>query len=197
MPVDKIGNQIFDEDYALLILSVEVLERYLLANELYWPLFIHPKMKLVNPRSRLTPGNLLLSVQRLSSIALDEELQQKKEASLSSFREICQTWKTHWQKKCLLEFDARMDLWTAFVRDLLSEQDSHAINYNYALRWRVILHLLNKERIKPDESMVMALQAMDENIRAITEPSTFAWCMDCVSSFPSDEYWFLYRKIKV
>ena len=185
-----------DEDYALLLSAVDELERYLLSNELYWPLFIHPKMKSVNPRSRLTPGNLLLSIQRLSSASLEEERKIQVQSSLAAFEATRQTWKSHWLKKCLVEFDARMTLWMAYLQDLLSERDAHAINFTYALRWRVILQLLIKEGIKLDESSIITLQALDENLKAVTVPNEFVWCMNCQAAFPQDNFWFLYRKLK-
>jgi hypothetical protein len=196
MDQKKTGYQKLDEDYALLLLGVDELETYLLSGELYWPLFTNPKMKLVNPRSRLTPGNLLLSIQCLSSTELDDGRRSIVDAKITAFEKIRKTWKSHWLQKAQMEYHARLDLWMAYLQDLLAERELHIMNYTYAVRWRVILQLLGKEGITLSDTACGSLLAMDETLKVISQPANFIWWEPCQNGFSESDYWFLYRRIK-
>ncbi|MBI9048463.1 MAG: hypothetical protein JEZ00_03525 [Anaerolineaceae bacterium] len=188
-------NSIVDEDRALLYLAVEELQRYLLSNELYWPLFTDRKMKLVNPRSRLTPGNLLLSIQRLSFIQFDEDRRELINSKVQQYESIRNEWRSHWMQKAQLEYSARMDLWHAYLQDLFEDQTSYAINYAYAVRWRVILKLLEKTELGLNEVSVITLATLDENLKAISIPAPFIWGEEFMQAFPESDFWFLYRSV--
>jgi hypothetical protein len=190
-------NQMIEEDIALLTLSVEELERYLISKELYWPLFTHPHMKVVNPRSRLTPGNLLLSVARLSCISFEGEKKTLIESKLAEFNQIRYQWKSHWIIKAQLEHKTRLDLWHGYLQDLIEDRNQYARNYTYSVRWRAILQLLGNEEIQFSESALISLAAMDENLKAISYPDAFVWGSEIEPGFPEADFWYLYRKITV
>lgn len=189
-------NQMIEEDIALLTLSIEELERYLISKELYWPLFTHPHMKTVNPRSRLTPGNLLLSVARLSCLSFEGERKILINAKLAEFNQIRFQWKSHWIIKAQMEHKTRLDLWHAYLQDLIDDR-SYARNYTYSVRWRAILQLLGNEEIQFSESALISLAAMDENLKAISHPDVFVWGSEIEPGFPEVNYWYLYRKITI
>ena len=188
-------NSIVNEDRALLYLAVEELQRYLLSTELYWPLFTNQKMKLVNPRSRLTPGNLLLSIKRLSSLQSDGDRRDLILSKIQQFELIRKEWKSHWLQKAEKEYAARMDLWHAYLQDLFEDQSSHALNYAYAVRWRVILKLLKDTGVVPAEVAVITLSTLDDSLRNISEPSDLIWGEEFRTAFPEEDFWFLYRSI--
>ena len=190
-------NSIVNEDRALLYLAVEELQRYLLSNELYWPLFTNQKMKLVNPRSRLTPGNLLLSIKRLSSMHSDEDRRDLINSKIQQFESVRNEWKSHWLQKAEKEYTARMDLWHAYLQDLFEDHSSHALNYAYAVRWRVILKLLEETGVTPTEVSTITLSSLDDSLRNISEPSDLIWGEEFCSAFPEDDFWFLYRSIPI
>jgi len=190
-------NPLIKEDVALLTLSVEALERYLLSAELYWPLFPHKNMKQLNPHSRLTPGNLLLSMQRLSAIPFGKEEQTEIDATVAAFNRVRSAWKSHWIRKAQQEHQARMDLWHCFLRDLFEDRKQYAANYAYAVRWRVILHLLGAEEYSVPESTLITLSAMDDSLKAISLEGPFLWGENIKPGFSELVYWYLYRKISV
>jgi hypothetical protein len=188
-------NSIVNEDRALLYLAVDELQRYLLSNELYWPLFTNQKMKLVNPRSRLTPGNLLLCIKRLSFIPLDEDRRDLINSKIEQFEAICHEWKHHWLEKSQQEYAARMDLWHAYLQDLFEDHKSHALNYAYAVRWRVLLQLLEDTGVIPTEVASLTLSTLDDSLRNISEESDFIWGEEFIAAFPKDKFWYLYRNV--
>jgi hypothetical protein len=188
-------NSIVNEDRALLYLAVEELQRYLLSNELYWPLFTNQKMKLVNPRSRLTPGNLLLSIKRLSSLENDEDRRDLINSKIEQFESIRNEWKSHWLQKAEKEYAARMDLWHAYLQDLFEDHKSHALNYAYAVRWRVILQLLKNTGVVPNEVAGITLSTLDDSLQNISESAPLIWGEEFKSAFSEDEFWFLYRSV--
>ncbi len=190
-------NQMIEEDIALLTLSVEELERYLISKELYWPLFIHANMKIVNPRSRLTPGNILLSVSRLSCIPFEGDRKTQLETKLAEFNRIRKQWKSHWIIKAQLEHKARLDLWHSYLQDLIEDRTNYARNYTYSVRWRTILQLLGNEDIQCSESALISLAALDENLKAISHADGFVWGKEIEPGFPEANYWYLYRKISI
>jgi hypothetical protein len=190
-------NPWIEEDIALLCLSVEELERYLISKELYWPLYTHPSLKLVNPRSRLTPGNLLLSMRRLSASEIEGEKKALVETKMVEIDQLRSDWKSHWILKAQQEHNARMDLWHAYLEDLFDDRELYARNYPYSVRWRSILQLLGEEGIEFRESTLVSLSAMDENLKAVSLPGPFVWGEMIETGFPSSTFWFLYRKILV
>ena len=152
-------------------------------------------MKLVNPRSRLTPGNLLLSIKRLSSLQYDEDRRDLINSKIDQFNFLRKEWKSHWLQKAEKEYAARMDLWHAYLQDLFEDQSSHALNYAYAVRWRVILKLLEETGVTPAEVAMITLSTLDDSLQNISEPSGLIWGDEFQSAFPENEFWFLYRSI--
>jgi hypothetical protein len=152
-------------------------------------------MKLVNPRSRLTPGNLLLCIQRLTSVPFDDEKQALIDHKIALFKTIRQEWKSHWMQKAQQEFSARMDLWQLYLQDLFEDRSTYAINYAYAIRWRVILQLIENDGIRIKDISRHVLFRLDETLKANTTSSSFIWGEYLKSSFPEPTYWFLYREV--
>jgi len=173
-----------EKDRAYLEAGVPELERYLLSDELYWP---------INARGynlpRLTIGGVLLTKQQLK--ARGERIEQLM-AQLDGVRS---KWRVAWETKASREFGARMRLWSNYLTDYRQNPEGYADAYPHEVRYRVMLHLLMAEiHVPPSEQE--ALAKLDSLLRANLTTGEFIWKSDLQGGFPREVYWFLYGKLR-
>lgn len=179
-------------DAAFLQSAAQVLENYLLSEVLFWPLQHEKGAMLGGDSDQLTPGNLLLSLARLSN----EELAEiSVKAALQRIDEVRRQWKSAWINKCHKEWEQRLRLWLHYLDDLLRE-DGRVLppDYSFHVRQRVILDLLTKEIVELPPDKRLKLQNADEMLRSLTQPGEFIWQKSLQEHFPASSFWYLYVK---
>jgi len=177
------------DDQAYFCRGVGELEEYLLSNELFWPLSARPSLP------RLTVGGLLLSQLRLqartSSVKATGAVTQAEE-DLIKLRGI---WRAAWEHKATQEVHARLARWQDFLMEGQRSPDQRAKDYPHEVQGRVILQILKREAPGLARAWTR-LEALDQVVKAAWLPGPLIWEMDLSVSFPGDEYWFLYGKLK-
>ena len=164
------------EDQKYLEAALSELKDYLLSDTLFYPL--------MGNLPRLTIGGLLLAQKRLDVENLGTHLDPKLAA-------VKNKWRAAWAKKAAQELDARLNLWRNYLNDYRANPEAHAENYQYEIRWRVMVELLTKEVDQIPEE----ISALDGLLRTKFILGEFVWEENLQSQFPQDEFWFLYGRL--
>ena len=173
-----------EKDRAYLEAGIPELERYLLSDELYWPISARGY-----DLPRLTIGGILLTQGQLE--ARDERI----ESLLAQLDGVRSRWRVAWETKVSREFGARMRLWSNYLTDYRQNPEGHADSYPHEVRYRVMLQLLMAEiHVQPSEQD--SLSRLDSLLRANLTTGEFIWESDLQDGFPREVYWFLYGKLR-
>lgn len=167
-------------DWNIIEEAADGLESYLPGEALYWPV----------QGSRLSPGNLVLAMQRLRAKG---DAVERFKALVMRIENAKRRWPSAWRNKSRLEFEERLRFWHRFLKEADEEKRLEMVDYKTQIRVRVILQLLAREFTVPASDR-MALEAEDERLKAMTEAADFAWGADLSAGFDQAEFWFLYRK---
>jgi hypothetical protein len=183
-------------DYELLYLvaSVDVLEQYLISQELYWLPGIQAR-KGENPYPSLTPGNILIARIRASVLIQTESEHQQFVQVTNKLDNLTFHWKAAWSKKVTRDFQARLNLWRDYLQEYREKPDINYDRYPYEVNRRVQLEILRQE---PNEIRVEdreMLSSMDNLLKAFFIPGKFLWELVLEESFPHDIYWYLYGSL--
>ncbi len=169
------------------------IEGYLLSKELYWPVgATAPSGE--PPYPRLTLGNLLLALARLSACSLTGDQQAKVDRLKDKIESTKSRWATAWEQKAEREYQARLNLWRDYLEEYRRDPGNNVDRYTYESRRRAILHLLSQElkQIPPNQEEM--LRGLDALLNAVLIPGDFIWERDLEPAFPVKTYWYLYGK---
>lgn len=187
-----------DKEYDLAYLSngLDELESYLLSDDLFWPVTGRPPGKSTS-FFKLTPGNLLLSAQRLAAYDLSRSFTAAENAEYTQLRTrldaMLQKWQSAWQRKADLEYPSRFNQWMHTLQELKKEPERNAPYYPNDVRIRALLELLapfTQKRQSYD------LTVLDAALRKMLRPAPFIWNADLAPGFPEETFWYLYGEIK-
>ncbi len=184
-----------DIDLAFVEASGPDLEAYLLSREVYWPLS-PPKGGVDLPR--LTPGGLLLALQRLS--AVERELASDEAARLARARSRIEKERRQWAvgmgSKMATEAHARLNQWRAYLQDLTGSPARNAAIYPSEVRQRAMLQLLMMAREATDipKTTRREIEVLDASLRHHFAAGPFVWAYQLAPAFPKGEFWFLYGR---
>lgn len=184
-----------EKDWTFLRAAEQDLEGYLLSPELYLPLVADRGSSLEEGMERLTIGNVLLSRARLLAFPWDEKQRIDLEKLTQRIDQLRDRWCAAWQRKIAQEVPARLTLWRNCVIDAIEDRERFS-GYEYQVRWRVILELLDKELEVPLYESTRILAVLDSNLRTVTTRGTFIWQPELQAGFPEDPYWYLYVRMK-
>jgi hypothetical protein len=182
------------KDLRFLTAGVEILENYLLSNQLNWPVGIRaPHGEPPFPQFNL--GNLELALTRLQPFKLTDAQQTRLDKLNVQINAIRERWRSTWGQKAGAEFHARLNLWRNFLMDYQESSESNFDRYAQEVTQRVQLQLLMKdaEGIPIEESQL--LDSLDILLRSAFQPGNFIWEADLASGFPPQVYWYLYGKV--
>jgi len=183
-------------DLGYLKAGLEILEKYLLAKDLYWPIGVSPPPG-EPPYPRLTLSGILLALARLKARELPGKIASEV-ADLERQLEIIRShWRVAWEQKVGREFHARLNLWRDFLEEYRKNPANHRDRYIYEVGRRVMLQLLKNEAInleRPAEEEL--LSALDSLLDAYFSPGKFVWDADLAPGFPRQEFWYLYGNLR-
>jgi hypothetical protein len=181
----------FEYDLIYLEEGLEVLVDYLLSDEMFWPLSVHPPDGEPD-YPRLTLGGLLLSITRLTG----QQKSDKQAAQLNKVKSVLQSirskWRVAWEKKAGHNFSARLRMWRDFIEEYQVNPPENADRYPYEVRLRVMLDLLQLETRGGVPSEMNLLTALDIYLKNILISDGFLWESELQNSFPPADYWYLY-----
>jgi len=182
-------------DLEYLRIGVEELERYLLADELFWPVSGRPSGG--KPFFlKMTIGNLLLSEKRLAALLIEGQLSSAAQAEFLSMQRslerIRMKWQVTWENKASQEYQTRFNQWMRVLDELKSDRYQNAPYFRNEVRLRVLLDLL-ADHI-PDQARYDLLP-FDTALRRMFKPGEFIWQAELTAGFPEDKYWYLYGEV--
>jgi hypothetical protein len=186
----------FDQDWSMAREGVEQLKEYLLSTQLYWPVKASIAGAKVAPVSSLTPGNLLLSLQRLQALPLDENSTAELAVIKATFEQVHKQWSASWARKAEQEFAARLKTWQDYLQELSEPARKQARDYHNQARVRCILELLLTQTGHGEANRKEALAGMDVRLRQVSAPGEFIWELEVEGAFSPGPFWFLYITIK-
>ena len=170
-------------------------ERYLLSNELFWPLNIMPGSDQPG-YPYLTAGGLLLYARFARGMAVTPS-QQGAFRKIEIEIEALQTrWQVAWEKKTAWEFESRLRQWGNVLKDIRVDPEDNIPYYRYEVRLRVLLDLLEEQVDEIDPALQAHLDSLDILLRALFKSGDFIWATGLASSFPVKDYWYLWGTLK-
>ncbi len=181
-------------DLRFLKAGLEILEDYLLSNNLNWPLGIRaPHGEPPYPQFNL--GNLALALTRLQTFKLTHAQQTRLDKLIEQINAIRERWRSTWGQKASAEFHADLNLWRNFLIDYQELAESNFDRYAQEVTQRVQLQLLMKEAVVIPAEEIQLLDALDKLLRSAFQPGNFIWEADLASGFPPQIYWYLYGNL--
>lgn len=184
-----------DYEFRFYNAGINDLEKYLISDELYWPIAART-LRGEPPYPRLTLGSLLLFKTRIHV----RDLTQKQQADLqkldSQMDESRTRWRAAWGKKTLQDFQARLKLWSNYLSEYKNNPSANADRYSYEIGRRVMLQLLGQEVEDLPASEKELLSSEDSFLGTVLLRGPFIWDGELQGGFPEKEYWFLYGRLK-
>lgn len=182
-------------DLSYLEAAVNLLEKYLLAKEIYW------KLNASSPAGEpgfpsLTLGAILLSQERLDSRRLTSSQESRKLEVENQLEQLRSRWLTAWRTKAREEFRARLDLWANFLEDFRREPQGNFDRYAYEVGRRVMLKLLELEADQIPAAQGEMLVGLDRILEGTMLAGDFVWEADLAGGFSPQEYPYLYYRLR-
>jgi hypothetical protein len=182
-------------DLGYLETAVELLQNYLLSKDLYW------KMNAGSPPGEpgypsLTLGAVLLSQARLAARSLPPSEKSRKVNLQNQLEGIRLKWRSAWGGKAREEFRYRLNLWRNFLEEFREDPQGNFDRYSYEVSRRVILDLLSKEADYIPREQEQLLKGLDRILEGLMLPGNFVWDQALVGGFPSEEYPYLYSRLR-
>jgi hypothetical protein len=181
----------FEYDLRYLKAGLDVMEEYLLSEEVFWPLNANPPEGAPD-YPRLTLGGLLLAKVRLSVYNATQAQEVQRQKVISELDRFRSKWKVAWEKKAGRSFSVRLRMWRDFIEEYQMSPLQNADRYSYEVRLRAMLTLLNLESGAQPQAEVDLLTRLDRYIKGVLEMDEFVWDSEIQSSFPANTYWYLY-----
>jgi hypothetical protein len=170
-------------------------ERYLLSDDLFWPLSIAP-----TPGEpgypNLTLGGLLLY--QIFARPLAKSVSQKTTLRKINIEiEATRTrWQVAWERKASWEFKSRLRQWGNFLKEVRVDPEDNIGYYHYEVRFRVMLDLLKPEIREVTPAVLEQLNGLDVLLRALFAPGDFIWEPELETEFPKERFWYLWGVLK-
>jgi len=182
-------------ELAYLEAGLEMLESYLLSNEIYWTVRTRPSSGLTAFPS-LTLARMLLARVKIESIPVSPEMDRLRFVCNQKIDGFRIRWRVAWEAKAQKEATAYLMLWQAFLEEYISRPEEHADRYSYEVTRRVMLELLFREIADPDERAIELLAALDLKVKSSFFSGEFIWEREFSHSFPSDRFWYLFGRLR-
>jgi hypothetical protein len=184
----------FENDLRYLQAGLDVMEDYLLSDEVFWPLNTNPpEGAMAYPR--LTLGGMLLAKERLAAYPTTDPQELLRQQVISNLDQIRSKWRVAWEKKAGRSFSVRLRMWRDYIEEYRNNLQENASRYSYEVRLRVMLRLLISESEKQSQAEVDLLSGLDSYLKSVLEMDGFIWEIELQAGFPTNVYWYLYGSL--
>jgi hypothetical protein len=181
----------FEYDLHYLKAGLNLLENYLLSDEIFWPMDIHPSEG-QHAYPSLTLDGLLLAQARLVGHRLYPIFRDQVDPIISDLEFYRSKWRVAWEKKASQCYSVRARMWHGFLQEYRDNPQENDDRYRYEVRLRVMLELLKPESKLGDHPEEELLSGLDKYLKSVITPKGFIWDADIQGAFPEDVYWYLY-----
>lgn len=178
-------------DLRYLRAGLELLEKYLLSQDLYWPIGVKTPAG-EPPYPPLTLGSLKLSQLRARARVKTSEQQVELARLDEQIDAVRSRWRAAWSQKAAAEFRSRLNLWRNFIEDYREQPAANIDRYSYEVGRRVQLYLLAQDMDDIPQADANLLNGLDKYLAAVFLSGPFVWEAELAPSFPPDPYWYLY-----
>jgi hypothetical protein len=184
----------FEYDLRYLNAGLEILEKYLLSDEVFWSIDVNPpEGEPAYPK--LTLDGLLLAQARLAGHRLYPNHRGQVDSIMANLEFDRSKWRVAWEKKAGQCYFVRERMWRGFLQEYQDNPQENADRYRYEVRLRVMLELSQSELGRKDSVDVDSLPGLDVYLKGVLVPNGFIWDPDIMGGFPEDVYWFLYGEL--
>jgi len=177
----------FEHDLHYLNEALEELEKYLLSDQVYWPMDT-PAEAGQPGYPKLTAGNLLFFMAHAAADAASPAQQATVQQLQSQLYALTTHWHSAWQSKVAQEYASRLRQWSIYLNELVDDPERHAAFYPTEVRLRTLLELLKQEA----ETALEDLAPLDALLSQYLQKGKFIWQESEAAAFPNPPYWFLY-----
>jgi len=178
-------------DLRYLSAGLEILENYLLSDEVFWTIYVNPpEGEPAYPK--LTLDGLLLAQARLAGHHMYPNQKSQVDPILTNLEFDRSKWRVAWEKKATQCYLVRERMWNVFLQEYQDNPQENADRYRYEVRLRVMLELLKTEFKRQDYLNIDSLPGLDKYLKNVLLSKSFVWELDIQEGFPEDVYWFLY-----
>lgn len=174
--------------------ALEVMEKYLLSDEVFWPVGVNPPEGEPD-YPRLTLDGLFLARARLEAQQISPVQKDRVERVLSDLELYRSKWRVAWEKKAGQCYRVRVHMWRDFIQEYQDNPQENAYRFTYEARLRVMLNLSKSEFKVQNTSEVELLNGLDGYLKSVLTPDGFIWDSELQNGFPPGEYWYLYGKL--
>ncbi len=183
----------FVYDFRFLQASAEILEDFLLASDIYWPVGIQaPNGE--TPYPQLSLGCLALAQARAQVKAVTQPEKIQLDRVLAEIQAVQSKRRVAWENKAANECRSRLTQWRNFLEDYQEKPAADYNRFSYEVTRRVILHLLSSAAVLSAAEQAL-IAAMDALLASLLVQGEFIWEVDLQAAFPKDVYWFLYGRL--
>ena len=180
-------------DLAVLEAFAAELEEYIIKDELYRTVRVH--LPAGDQMIQMSGGDLLTRIFRLSAERerLTPEQQARFDAARSAAEKIIYSLRTRFHQRLLREIKARLDSLNWFLDECSSDPARCRGEYPFEIRNRQRIDAIVSElgTDLPAE-LKNQISRIDERIRMIVRPGSFAWDARLEPLFPRTRFWYLY-----
>ena len=185
----------FEHYQVYLQAGLKEVERYLLSDELFWPLNIvsdpgEPSFP------NLTLGGLRLHLAFARPLARTSAQRTTLQRTENEIETTHTRWRVAWERKASWEFKSRLRQWGNFIKEVRIDPEDNLSYYRYEVRLRVMLALLKPDIREVDPSYLEHLDSLDLLLRALFASGNFIWEPEFEPEFPAEKYWYLWGVLK-
>jgi hypothetical protein len=174
--------------------GLDVLEKYLLSDEVFWPLAANPpKGEAEYPR--LTLDGLLLAKARLCAYQVTIHQKAQVERIAHELELNRSKWRMAWEKKAGECYRVRIRLWQDYLEEYKDNPVDNSNRYTYIVRYRAMLDLVQDELRQQNTAQAILLASLDGYLKSVIVPAVFIWDAAIQAGFPPEKYWYLYGKL--
>ncbi len=184
----------FGYDIGYLQACLEVMESYLLSDEVFWQVSGTPPEGAPD-YPRLTLGGLLLAERRLKAYPHDQAQAAQVQVVISEVDRIRSKWRVMWEKKAGRCYSVRMRMWSGFLDEYRNGPQDTADRYAYEVRIRVMLELLRSEGGGQSPAEIELVADLDRYLKSVLRVDGFIWEAEVQTGFPKEIFWYLYGKL--
>jgi len=184
----------FEYDLGYVQACLEVMESYLLSDEVFWPINAIPPLGMPD-YPRFTLGALLLAEHRLKAYPLEQTQEAQVQQVIAGVEHIRAKWRVMWEKKAAHSTSVRLRMWSEFLDEYRSSPIDNADRYEYEVRLRVMLELLKLEGGGQPQAEVEMLMGLDRYLKSVLKAGSFIWEPELQGGFNKGIYWYLYGEL--
>ena len=180
-------------DLAVLEAFAAELEEYIIKDELYRTVRVH--LPAGDQMIQMSGGDLLTRIFRLSAERdkLTPEQQARFDAARGAAEKTIYSLRTRFHQRLQREVKARLDSLNWFLDECASDPARCRGEYPFEIRNRQRIDAIVSE-LGTDlpQEMKNQISRIDERIRMIVRPGSFAWDARLEPVFPRTRFWYLY-----